>query len=140
MGLTPHPKKQFLILKNSMNNSVVYVNKNLNHEKFPLIILNLRINSILEFNSLLILQKIIFILFSDWKTILKMKILIRYCYFWGNYTTHTLEINLDLKLPDLKNLISMKFGIPVSEIIMKFSRDGFLVFKNASFFFYVILD
>lgn len=56
-----------------------------------------------------------------------MKILLRYCYFWGNYTTHSLEINPDTSFNELMSKISDKFGINVSDIIIKFYREGFSV-------------
>ena len=57
-----------------------------------------------------------------------MKILLRYCYFWGNYTTHLIEISQTMTLDEFKILISNKFSIPLVQLLIKFWNDDFLVF------------
>lgn len=64
-----------------------------------------------------------------------MKILLRYCYFWGNYTTHSIEITPETKIQALKCKIGEKFGVNLNDIIIKIFRDGFSVFYYYHYFF-----
>jgi len=56
-----------------------------------------------------------------------MKVLVRYCQQWTNFSTKTLEILDDDTLESLERKISEKFKLGSQKFILKLIRDGFTV-------------
>jgi len=58
----------------------------------------------------------------------KMRILVRYCLPFGNYSTAAIEVDTQKQVvAQLRKQIFIKFKIPPSRQIIKMTRDGFQV-------------
>ena len=56
-----------------------------------------------------------------------MKIIVRYCLPWGNFSTQAVYVDSDLDVGDLKRQIEKKFDIKVKKQVLKYKRDGTVV-------------
>jgi hypothetical protein len=59
-----------------------------------------------------------------------MRLIVRYCQTWGNFSTHTIEISPEADVGELIQKISERFDIPKKKQSLKFKRDGFTVGSN----------
>ena len=57
----------------------------------------------------------------------KMRIIVRYCLPWGNFSTQAIDIDPDAPVETLQGKIFEKFNIPIKKQLIKFKRDGFTV-------------
>jgi GLUT4 regulating protein TUG. len=58
-----------------------------------------------------------------------MRLIIRYCLPWGNFSTQAIEIDPQADINQLLEKVSEKFGLPKNKQILKFKRDGITVSK-----------
>mgnify|MGYP003878007455 CR=1 FL=1 len=57
----------------------------------------------------------------------KMRIIVRYCLPWGNFSTQAIDIEPNATVETLQAKIFEKFNIPIRRQLIKFKRDGFSV-------------
>ena len=82
---------------------------------------------LLEIKSLNILESKNRIKIKIWK-FLGMKIIVRYCQQWANFTTKMIEILDDDTLVSLKKKVAEKFHLKTPRFFLKINKDGFNVF------------
>ena len=56
-----------------------------------------------------------------------MRIIVRHCLPWGNFSTQAIDIDPEAQVDVLQSKIYDKFNIPKVKQIIKFKRDGFTV-------------
>ncbi len=56
-----------------------------------------------------------------------MKVIIRYCLQWGNFTTQAINIEEDADVSALQAKIKEKFDVTESQQVLKFKKDGVTV-------------
>ena len=64
-----------------------------------------------------------------------MRIIIRHCSAWGNFTTHGLDIEAEADISILNKMLTEKIGIPEKSQILVFKRDGVTVIISLLNFF-----